>query len=472
MTGRNSLREGIPTTPKYHRSPNGKSVIATGRLRLNGKTDTLQGTGLSKTAAGDAYYANAEKRITRRRSEVNGYTSDTTLRVVIDEWWRRQEKKNTRERDQASLDIYRSEVFHSKDRRAASKVIKIEDLAELTIRQATAPKLIAHVEAILELGYKAKAKRQRLLLIEIMEIPKQWGIIDTNPAEAIEDISSKRKPKPRSLTEDERHRLRSQLERWAAGQVVPGMPAGRVCDRDQTIPDIFEVGLALTIRPGEILGLVWEEPGRGDGIPGGIDLDAVDENGDPAPYAWITGIAKQLRGQSIARQPHTKTGEDGIRCMPIPLWALPTFRRLYQEHLARTAPNPLQLVFPSRTGTVRYPNNVRRAWNNARGSEFAWVVLGTTRKTGAQQIMDKLDAKATAEQLGHTTERNVGYYATARARIVPRKNAAALSDLGPRVASDPEPGDRAPADSSGSARDYARGNDGKSTGTHREPAGS
>lgn len=90
--------------------------------------------------------------------------------------------------------------------------------------------------------------------------------------------------------------------------------------------------------------------------------------------------------------------------MPIPLWALPVFRRLYQQHLARTTPNPLKLVFPSREGTVRYPNNVRRAWNKARGTEFAWVTLGTTRKTGAQEVMDKLGPKATAATGPHDRE--------------------------------------------------------------------
>jgi hypothetical protein len=442
-------------------------------LRLNGKTEPLQGTGLTKAAASEAYYNNSDDRKAKRRSEVNDYTSDTKLRAVIDEWWKRQQKKNPRKRNQASLDIYYSEVFHSKDPRAAKNIIKIEDLANLTIRQATAPRLIAHVDSILELGYNAKAQRHRQLLIEIMEIPKQWGINDTNPAEAIEEIRDK-DPDPRGLTEIELPRLRSQLQRWTAGEAIPGTRAGRACDRDQSIPDIFEIGLALTCRPGEILGLLWEEPGRDDGIPGGIDLDAVDENGDPAPHAWITGIAKPLRGQSITRQPHTKTGEDGIRCMPIPLWALPVFRRLRQQHLARTTPNPLALVFPSREGTVRYPSNVRRAWRSARGSEFAWVVLGTTRKTGANTVIDKLGPKATAEQLGHTSEKNVKYYAKARPRIVSRQNAVALSDLAPRFASDLESGASASADEDGSAHGYAHGNSGKpreSTGNPRVAGG-
>ncbi|RMI32698.1 hypothetical protein EBN03_12080 [Nocardia stercoris] len=420
-------------------------------MRLNGKTEPMQGTGATRTAARDAYFENAEKRKSVRRSEVNDYTTDSKFRVVIDAWHTRQLKKNPRNRDQGSLEIYFSEVFHSKDPRAPKDVIKIEDLADFSIREMTAPRLIAHVDAILDLGFRVKAQRHRLLLIEIMAIPKQWGLIDTNPAEAIEEIRDK-PAAPRGLTADELSRLRAQLQRWVAGEPIPGTPAGRMSDRDKTIPDLFEVGLALTCRPGEILGLVWDEPGREDGVSGGIDLDAVDENGDPAPYAWVTGIAKQVRGQSITRQPHTKTGEDGIRCMPIPEWALPVFRRLQDEHLARKTPNPLNLVFPSREGTLRYLNNVRRAWNNARGTEFEWVTLGTTRKTGAGTVMAELGSKATAEQLGHTSEKNVKYYAKAPARIVPRANAKALSSLAPKPA--PEPVRAAPADPD-PARGYA-----------------
>ncbi|WP_158675786.1 hypothetical protein [Nocardia stercoris] len=52
--------------------------------------------------------------------------------------------------------------------------------------------------------------------------------------------------------------------------------------------------------------------------------------------------------------------------MPIPLWALPVFRRLYNDYLARKTPNRLKLVFSSRQGTVRYLSNIRRAWNSAR----------------------------------------------------------------------------------------------------------
>jgi hypothetical protein len=36
-------------------------------------------------------------------------------------------------------------------------------------------------------------------------------------------------------------------------------------------------------------------------------------------------------------------------------------------------PNPMGLLFPSRVGTVRNPNNFGRIWRAARGDTFAWI---------------------------------------------------------------------------------------------------
>jgi hypothetical protein len=128
-------------------------------------------------------------------------------------------------------------------------------------------------------------------------------------------------------------------------------------------------------------------------------------------------------------------GEDGIRRMPIPLWALPTFRRLRQEwlELLGSDHNPLTLVFPSRNGTPRSDKNLNRSFRDARGDDLEWVTIGgTARTTSATTVMRERGPQATADQLGHTTTKNVKYYAAARGRIVDRSNAAALEALAPK----------------------------------------
>ncbi|MFE1596574.1 hypothetical protein [Nocardia sp. NPDC058705] len=430
--GRPPLPEGVPTKPTYVASSNGKGFVAWGRMRLNKKTSTLSGTGPTKSLAYAAYLENAEER---KRAPVRAATPDersldTKFGVVIDEWKCREEELNPRRRSKSSLGIFMSEVFIPDSKKDANgkpiagyNVVKIEDLRERTVRELSVPKLfIEHINKILKSEMNAKAQRQRQILIEMMEIPMQWGVITTNPAEVIPDILDP-VVKPKSLAEDGIAVVRERIRTWAAADPR----------REQKLADMFDVGLALTTRTGELLALVWEENDRDDGLVGGIHLDAVDVNGNPAPYVWITGKIVQPKGEGPIRIPHTKTGEDGIRRVGVPLWALPIFRRLRQEWLDSPLDNPLTLVFPSRNGTPRSDKNVNRSFREVRGEGLEWVTIGgTTRKTSATAIMRELGPEATAEQLGHTTTRNVKYYAVSPGRIVKHSNAAALESLAPK----------------------------------------
>ncbi len=66
-------------------------------------------------------------------------------------------------------------------------------------------------------------------------------------------------------------------------------------------------------------------------------------------------------------------------------------------------------MFPTRNGTWKAPNNVRRQWRAARkGTGFEWVVPHTFRKTVATIVdkeMGELGAKAVKENLGHSDEK-------------------------------------------------------------------
>ncbi|RJO77606.1 hypothetical protein D5S18_07655 [Nocardia panacis] len=386
-----------------------------------------------QTLAYAAYLNNGEerKRAPIQVTAPDERSLDTKFGVVIGEWKWRQEELNPRRRSKTSLEVFMSEVFVPDSKKDADgkpiagyNVVKIEDLRERTVRELSVPKLfIDHIDKILKSGMNAKAQRQRLILIEMMEIPMQWGVITTNPAEVVPDILDP-VVKPKSLAEDGIAVVRERIQSWAAGDPR----------REQKLADMFDVGLALATRTGELLALLWEENDRDDGLIGGIHLDAVDANGDPAPYVWITGKIIQPKGEGPIRVPHTKTGEDGIRRVPIPLWAVPIFRRLRQEWLDSPLDNPLTLLFPSRNGTPRSDKNVNRSFRDARGEGLEWVSIGgTTRKTSATAIMRELGPEATAEQLGHTTTRNVKYYAVSPGRIVNNSNAAALESLAPKA---------------------------------------
>lgn len=58
------------------------------------------------------------------------------------------------------------------------------------------------------------------------------------------------------------------------------------------------------------------------------------------------------------------------------------------------------LLFPSRVGTVRNPNNFGRTWRAARGATFAWI----TPRTLVQVVEQDLPASAVAEFLDFTEQ--------------------------------------------------------------------
>jgi integrase len=64
--------------------------------------------------------------------------------------------------------------------------------------------------------------------------------------------------------------------------------------------------------------------------------------------------------------------------------------------------NPWDVVFPSSTGTLRDPHNVRRQWREARGDAFAWVTPHAFRKTVATLIDRERGDHDASAQLGHS----------------------------------------------------------------------
>ena len=66
-------------------------------------------------------------------------------------------------------------------------------------------------------------------------------------------------------------------------------------------------------------------------------------------------------------------------------------------------PNPLNLIFPSSTGTVSDANNVGKTWRKAADSiGFGWVTLKTFRKANATLIARTMGVEAAAYQAGHS----------------------------------------------------------------------
>ena len=97
-------------------------------------------------------------------------------------------------------------------------------------------------------------------------------------------------------------------------------------------------------------------------------------------------------------------------------------------------PNPHDVVFPSSTGTLRWPNNFQRQWRDARqAAGFDWVTPHHFRKTVATIIERERGLKDASAQLGHSGTAVTAAHYVERAHHAP-DSSAVLEVLGERPA--------------------------------------
>lgn len=211
------------------------------------------------------------------------------------------------------------------------------------------------------------AKRCRIVLNAMMALAARYDAIDVNPVR--EAISRTPAPKAvRAMTIAEVAGLRANVAAWSAGDGEH--------PRALDLPNIVDVLIGTGVRIGEVLALRRQD----------VDLAA-----DP-PTVTVAGTVANGK-----RQDHPKS-QSGNRTMVLPAFAAAAVRR--QLRLGLPA-DEQHLVFPSRTGGAREPNNVRRQFRQARGDEFAWVTPHVFRRTVATAIARSEDIEAAAAQLGH-----------------------------------------------------------------------
>lgn len=178
----------------------------------------------------------------------------------------------------------------------------------------------------------------------------------------------------RAFTPAEVTAFRAQVEAWAESNRMGPPRAPDLCDLLDTL-------LGTAMRIGEALALQWPD----------VDLEAEE--------VTVTGTVVELEGQGLVRQPHAKS-EAGYRTVQLPRFAVAALRR----QKARGLPSDTGLVFPSGTGGLRAPNNVRRQIRLARGDVFDWVTPHTFRKTTATTVERAHGLGAAKGQLGHASE--------------------------------------------------------------------
>ncbi|WP_228001905.1 site-specific integrase [Nocardia australiensis] len=287
-----------------------------------------------------------------------------------------------------NIEDYRREIYVSTDKRANPNTIKIENsIGHLQVWQATAGELDRHLKHLIALGLRRKAKQHKIILRAMMGIAVRHGAIDTKPIDGVAGFT-RRKTQSRGKVKDQ-HALpafRAQVRAWANGEEIPGTPAYKSGPaRDWSMVWVVDVITGTGMRPHEVFALLLED----------INLDAPDPT-------WTLVETKSKGTGGWIRNPAPKT-DNGWRRILLPPHSVESLREAIEDLETSGRPNPMGLLFPSRAGTLRNPNNFGRIWRAARGSEFNWVTPRTFRKGAGTEIDHASgDPERAARQLGNT----------------------------------------------------------------------
>ena len=294
--------------------------------------------------------------------------ADSTVGELLDKWMldevRNGVGKGGRPRTENTIAYYE---------RAVEKIIK-PGLGLVTLREATTQTIDRFLLSIPSVSAKRDA---RVVLRQAFALAARYGDdtqVRVNPVISAH-VPPASRSKPRNLEVDDVQELRRRIREWQDEQL-------RGPRRAHDLVEVIDVMLGTGVRIGEVLALRWQ---------GCTDLDA------DRVAVTIAGTVVTAKGHGCWRQDHPKT-EAGWRTVILPKFAVEALRRQRD----RGIPSAEGLIFPTRTGSARWPSNFRTAWRKVRGDDYAWVKPHTFRKTVATLVERELGIGAASVQLGHS----------------------------------------------------------------------
>jgi integrase len=160
--------------------------------------------------------------------------------------------------------------------------------------------------------------------------------------------------------------------------------SGALRDPSFLVTDVFDVAIGTGLRIGELLVL----------RPCDVNLDAE------LPTLEVTGTLVTVDGAGGLYRQHFPKTPDSERIAALPDFVVAALRRQLELN------GSTEFVFTTGNGTLVSPNNVRRAWRQAReGSSLDWVTPHSLRKSVATLLDGTAGLGAAAGQLGHGDER-------------------------------------------------------------------
>jgi integrase len=349
--------------------------------RHDGSMQRAWAQGPSRSAA----ESNLKARIRERLGDIEGELSaDSTVAELAKRWLASRESQRTplAPRTLESL-------------RHAVDGLVVPLLGSLTVRECNAPRIERTVLALLASDAPSNAGRLRWALSGMFSMAVRLGAVEASPVPHTSKYVPE-KPRPKALTLEDLVAVRA---------VVRSQPEPRTNRRaGASAADVLEFLVATGCRASEALGLQWED----------VHLE------DSIPWVRIHRQVVRVKGAGLVLTP---TKEHDVRMLALPSFAV--------EMLRRIGPAAAGTVFPSATGGLRDPRNMRGIWDRAlAGTEWEWVTQKVIRKTVATYLADALGSKAAAEQLGHADDRVTrAHYIEARRTPL---SIEAMAGLGPQ----------------------------------------
>lgn len=340
-----------------------RSWRARARYRdLDGQTRKIEARGPSAAAA----RRNLQIKLQKRQTQGNALISATDQIRELSEVYLAELQRS----DKAS---------RTKDKYAFSvKKYILPGIGSVRIGETT-PGVVDHfIRNVVDAAGPATARTCGAVLSSMFKIALRHDAVSINPVLGI-SIPRSRAAKPQALDPEQFLDLRTKLIAWEQGSVL-----GRT--RSQELHQIADVLITTGLRPGELFALSWAD----------VDLDADP----PTVHVRATVIRTSTGGVTI--QDHPKS-EHGFRYVTIPPNLAESLRRRQLRQRSNATGNPLDLVFPSSTGTVCDPNNVGKTWRKAADEiGYSWVTFKTFRKANATLIARTMGAETAAYQAGHS----------------------------------------------------------------------